>query len=41
MIKNYEQFIKEKQVKNIISGFDVSVSELNKQLFDWQKAIVK
>ena len=38
---SYEEFLETKKIKPIISGFDVSDSELNSNLFDFQKAIVK
>lgn len=38
---NYEQFLKKKQKKHIESGFDIQEKDLNKNLFDFQKFIVK
>ena len=38
---DYEEFLKTKQKKIIESGFEVSDSELNESLFDFQKYIVK
>lgn len=38
---NYEEFIKSKQKQIIDSGFDIDESELNKNLFLFQKFIVK
>jgi superfamily II DNA or RNA helicase len=38
---NYDEFIKGKQKKFISSGFDIEESELNKNLFDFQRFIVK
>jgi hypothetical protein len=37
----YEQFLKLKQKTHTISGFDINDSELNKNLFEFQKFIVK
>lgn len=37
----YQEFIASKQIKPVISGFDVDESELNKNLFDFQMVIVK
>ena len=41
MSKNYEDFIKSKIIKIKDSGFKINESELNKNLFDFQKHIVK
>lgn len=38
---DYQEFLKTKQKKIIESGFEVSDSELNESLFDFQKYIVK
>jgi hypothetical protein len=38
---NYQQFLKSKEITVNSSGFDISVSELNPMLFDWQKDIVR
>lgn len=38
---NYDQFLLSKQKKHISSGFDIDETELNKNLFDYQKIIVK
>lgn len=38
---DYSQFLEAKQIIPIVSGFDVNESELNKNLFDFQSAIVK
>lgn len=38
---NYQDFIKNKQKQLIESGFDISYSDLNSNLFDFQKFIVK
>jgi len=38
---DYNLFLKEKEEKRVDSGFDVKDSELNKNLFDWQREIVK
>jgi len=37
----YEDFLKEKQKTHILSGFEVNDSELNNNMFDFQKFIVK
>jgi len=37
----YKEFLKQKQKKHIESGFNVQESELNKNMFDFQKFIVK
>jgi len=37
----YKQFLEQKQKKHIESGFNVQESELNKNMFDFQKFIVK
>lgn len=39
--KDYNLFLKEKEEKRVDSGFEVKDSELNKNLFDWQREIVK
>lgn len=41
MTKTYEEFIAGKAITPIISGFDVSLEELNESLFDFQRVIVK
>jgi DNA modification methylase/superfamily II DNA or RNA helicase len=38
---NYIQFLEKKQKRLILSGFDVNESELNSNMFDFQKFIVK
>ena len=38
---NYFEFLKEKELKIEKSGFDISISDLNKNLFDWQKELVR
>lgn len=38
---NYQEFLKTKKKKVIESGFDIDESQLNKNLFDFQKHIVK
>lgn len=40
-MKNYDQFLKDKELQPIISGFEISEYELNENLFDFQKVIVK
>jgi hypothetical protein len=37
----YKEFLKQKQKTHLESGFEVSESELNKNMFDFQKFIVK
>jgi len=37
----YETFLKNKEKQHVYSGFDVSENQLNKNLFDFQKHIVK
>ena len=39
--KDYNLFLKEKEEKRIDSGFEVKDKELNSNLFDWQREIVK
>jgi len=38
---NYANFLKGKQKNHILSGFDISTSEVNNNMFDFQKFIVK
>lgn len=38
---NYEEFLKSKEYTYQNTGFDVSIEELNPNLFDFQKEIVK
>lgn len=38
---SYSEFLDKKKISPIISGFDVDASELNKNLFDFQRVIVK
>ena len=40
MNKSYQEFLKSKKIIDPDSGFRINKSELNKQLFDFQKAIV-
>ena len=37
----YEQFLQTKQKHHILSGFDIDESELNDNMFHFQKFIVK
>ena len=37
----YKEFIESKKIQPVISGFDVDENNLNKNLFDFQRAIVK
>jgi len=41
MKNEYLDFLNKKQKAHILSGFDVNENELNKQMFDFQKFIVK
>jgi len=41
MNNEYLDFLNKKQKAHILSGFDVNENELNKQMFDFQKFIVK
>jgi DNA modification methylase len=40
-IKNYFEFLKTKEKKHILSGFEISENKLNNNMFDFQKFIVK
>lgn len=40
-MSDYSVFLKTKQIKPVVSGFDVDDAYLNKNLFDFQKAIVR
>lgn len=40
-MENYEEFLKSKEKRFIEAGFDVSESDLNSNLFDFQRYIVK
>lgn len=40
-MKNYEDFLKSKTITDKKSGFAVKLEELNKQLFDFQKIVVR
>ena len=37
----YEDFLKQKDFKNVLSGFDIDRNELHEMLFDFQKDIVR
>ena len=37
----YEQFLQTKQKNHILSGFDIEESDLNENMFHFQKFIVK
>lgn len=41
IMSDYSVFLKTKQIKPVVSGFDVDDAYLNKNLFDFQKAIVR
>ena len=40
-MQDYKDFLKSKQKTQVESGFELSESELNKNMFDFQKFIVK
>jgi len=40
-IMDYAEFLEQKKITPIISGFDVDLTELNSNLFDFQRVIVK
>lgn len=40
-MKDYQEFLKSKQKAHVLSGFDIDESELNPNLFPFQKFIVK
>jgi len=40
-MKNYKQFLENKKITAIESGFEINDSDLNKYLFDFQRVIVK
>ena len=40
-MQDYQDFLNSKKLAPVISGFDVLESELNENLFDFQRAIVK
>jgi DNA modification methylase len=40
-INNYFEFLKTKEKKHILSGFEISENKLNNNMFDFQKFIVK
>lgn len=37
----YEEFLRQKEIVDRPSGFEINIKSLNKNLFDWQKVIVK
>lgn len=37
----YKEFLKSKELKAVVSGFDISIESLNENLFDFQAVIVK
>ena len=37
----YKDFLKKKEIKDKPSGFIVDQKDFNKNLFDWQRSIVK
>jgi superfamily II DNA or RNA helicase len=39
-VNEYEQFLAEKQIKLLESGFEVDAAKLNSQMFDFQRDIV-
>lgn len=40
-MKDYQEFLKRKEILDLPSGFDVEVNQLNPALFDWQALIVR
>lgn len=40
-IRSYTEFLETKKIQPVVSGFDIEESELNGNLFDFQKVIVK
>lgn len=38
---NYQEFIASKQLKAVNAGFDINIDELNSNMFEWQKMLVK
>lgn len=40
-MNSYEEFLKQKEIKPIIAGHEVNAADLNENLFDFQRAIVK
>lgn len=38
---NYQEFIVSKQLKAVNAGFDINIDELNSNMFEWQKMLVK
>lgn len=40
-MKNYNDFLKDKEIVDKSSGFKISTNKLNNNLFDWQKVLVK
>ncbi len=38
---NYQEFLKQKMAISVSCGFDINTSDLNKNLFEWQKLVVK
>ena len=40
-MNDYSVFLKTKEINPVVSGFDVNAASLNKNLFDFQKAIVR
>ena len=41
IIMNYQEFIVSKQLKAVNAGFDINIDELNSNMFEWQKMLVK
>lgn len=41
MTVTYQEFLKSKELKAVVSGFDISIESLNENLFDFQAVIVK
>lgn len=40
-MKKYNDFLKEKEILDSPSGFEIDIENLNPMLFDWQKLIIK
>lgn len=38
---NYEEFLKSKQIRQTNSGFDIRLDQMNPQMFEWQKSVVR
>lgn len=38
---NYIDFIESKQIKAVDAGYDIELSDINKNAFEWQKLLIK